>query len=273
MDLPCEGGRRYRRIAGRRKPICRRLRAPRRISADRPPPRASAANGERHVPQRLRHLQGRRRPVLVAHHGADGGGAAASSTRCAPATDRVPGSGPPARLGCRLHGSLAFTGKGHATDRAVILGLAGFDPADFDAGARRGGAGAHRRDRADRARRACPSSASTPSATSSSTTARRCPATPTAWCSRPGTPRGNLHLAGDLLFGRRRLRADRPRARPPRRATTTARRVPHPFATAAELVAARRGRGLGIAALQRANELARRPAPRPRRRARAASGR
>ena len=27
-----------------------------------------------------------------------------------------------------LHGSLAFTGKGHATDRAVILGLAGFDP-------------------------------------------------------------------------------------------------------------------------------------------------
>jgi hypothetical protein len=49
-------------------------------------------------------------------------------------TERIPGAGPPARLGCRLHGSLAFTGKGHATDRAVILGLAGFDPADFDAG-------------------------------------------------------------------------------------------------------------------------------------------
>ena len=48
--------------------------------------------------------------------------------------DRIPGSGAPARLGCRLHGSLAFTGKGHATDRAVILGLAGFDPGDFDAG-------------------------------------------------------------------------------------------------------------------------------------------
>ncbi|MFT4715662.1 MAG: L-serine dehydratase [Paracoccaceae bacterium] len=31
-----------------------------------------------------------------------------------------------------LHGSLAFTGKGHATDRAVILGLAGFVPATFD---------------------------------------------------------------------------------------------------------------------------------------------
>jgi L-serine dehydratase len=47
--------------------------------------------------------------------------------------DRIPGSGPAARLGCRLHGSLAFTGKGHATDRAVILGLAGFEPASFDA--------------------------------------------------------------------------------------------------------------------------------------------
>jgi len=31
-----------------------------------------------------------------------------------------------------LHGSLAFTGKGHATDRAVILGLAGFLPDTFD---------------------------------------------------------------------------------------------------------------------------------------------
>ena len=46
--------------------------------------------------------------------------------------DRVPGSGDMARLSCRLHGSLAFTGKGHATDRAVILGLAGFTPEAFD---------------------------------------------------------------------------------------------------------------------------------------------
>ncbi|WP_428514004.1 L-serine ammonia-lyase [Roseovarius sp.] len=32
-----------------------------------------------------------------------------------------------------LHGSLAFTGVGHATDRATILGLAGFRPEDYDA--------------------------------------------------------------------------------------------------------------------------------------------
>ncbi len=33
-----------------------------------------------------------------------------------------------------LHGSLAFTGVGHATDRASILGLAGFVPDTYDAG-------------------------------------------------------------------------------------------------------------------------------------------
>ncbi len=47
-------------------------------------------------------------------------------------SDRIPGSGTLASLKASLHGSLAFTGKGHATDRAVILGLAGFTPAEFD---------------------------------------------------------------------------------------------------------------------------------------------
>jgi L-serine dehydratase len=35
----------------------------------------------------------------------------------------------PARLRATLYGSLAFTGKGHATDRAVALGLIGYTPA------------------------------------------------------------------------------------------------------------------------------------------------
>ena len=30
-----------------------------------------------------------------------------------------------ARLTATLHGSLAFTGKGHGSDRAIVLGLAG----------------------------------------------------------------------------------------------------------------------------------------------------
>lgn len=37
-----------------------------------------------------------------------------------------------ARLGASLHGSLAFTGIGHGTDRAVILGLAGYTPITID---------------------------------------------------------------------------------------------------------------------------------------------
>ena len=38
-----------------------------------------------------------------------------------------------AGLRASLHGSLAFTGVGHASDRAVILGLAGFSPGTYDA--------------------------------------------------------------------------------------------------------------------------------------------
>ena len=37
-----------------------------------------------------------------------------------------------ARVETALYGSLALTGRGHATDRAVILGLAGFAPASLD---------------------------------------------------------------------------------------------------------------------------------------------
>ena len=37
------------------------------------------------------------------------------------------------RLTVTLHGSLAFTGKGHGTDRALVLGLAGHNPESLDA--------------------------------------------------------------------------------------------------------------------------------------------
>lgn len=44
----------------------------------------------------------------------------------------IPGAGPPAHVKCSLHGSLAWTGKGHATDRAILLGLGGYAPATID---------------------------------------------------------------------------------------------------------------------------------------------
>jgi len=40
-------------------------------------------------------------------------------------------------LRATLYGSLAFTGTGHATDQATILGLMGFQPEDYDADAAR----------------------------------------------------------------------------------------------------------------------------------------
>ncbi|HZC28797.1 MAG TPA: L-serine ammonia-lyase, partial [Gaiellaceae bacterium] len=40
--------------------------------------------------------------------------------------------GTAASVRASLHGSLAFTGKGHGTDRAVALGLLGYRPADVD---------------------------------------------------------------------------------------------------------------------------------------------
>ncbi|UNZ54032.1 L-serine ammonia-lyase [Agrobacterium tumefaciens] len=46
--------------------------------------------------------------------------------------DKFPGAGDLFGLRASLHGSLAFTGKGHATDRAVILGLCGLKPDTLD---------------------------------------------------------------------------------------------------------------------------------------------
>ncbi|MGC5779565.1 L-serine ammonia-lyase [Methylobacterium sp. NFXW15] len=62
-------------------------------------------------------------PMLAAHHFVQ-----ALRDRAA----RPPGTAAPARIEATLHGSLAFTGKGHATDRAVILGLLGYRPETLD---------------------------------------------------------------------------------------------------------------------------------------------
>ena len=45
---------------------------------------------------------------------------------------RALGRGKPERVVCRLYGSLALTGKGHATDRAILLGLSGYLPETVD---------------------------------------------------------------------------------------------------------------------------------------------
>ena len=55
------------------------------------------------------------------------GGAGASDGECA---SPAPGSGlpQPSRVTVELYGSLGATGRGHATDRAAVMGLAGYEP-------------------------------------------------------------------------------------------------------------------------------------------------
>jgi L-serine dehydratase len=172
--------------------------------------------------------------------------------------DRVPGSGEPTRLGARLHGSLAFTGKGHATDRAVVLGLAGFDPGTFDAA---GAAAAL--ERIDATGRVTPPGlpqlAFDPAHDLVFDYGPPLPGHANGLVLAAWDAAGNLHLeetyysvGGGFVLTAREL------ARPP--TGDDGPPVPHPFASAAELVARAEAEGASIAALQRANELARRPA-------------
>ena len=140
------------------------------------------------VPFGFRPVQDRHRPVELAHDGPDDGGARASSTRSPATTGRARPAPAVDRIAASLHGSLAYTGIGHGTDRAVILGLAGETPQTVDPDK----ADAHRRD--DQAptsgsrRPAIRPIASIRRPIWCSTRRRRCPATPTAWPSTPTMP-------------------------------------------------------------------------------------
>ena len=125
----------------------------------------------------------------------------------------------------RLHGSLAFTGKGHATDRAVILGLLGFVPDTLDP------------TKAERPPRRPPRPAtidvpglgpspSTPTRASSSTTA---PPRPRQRHGPEGLRRRRQPPPHrDLLLDRRRLRPDRAPAPHRGRSRATTPRSPGP---------------------------------------------
>ena len=77
--------------------------------------------------QRLRPVQDRRRSVVLAYGRADeGGGRFRRRARRSGAIARV------ASVEVTLFGSLAFTGRGHATDRAVVLGLMRPEPETLD---------------------------------------------------------------------------------------------------------------------------------------------
>ena len=123
--------------------------------------------------------------------GPDGGRRAAFSQR-GPRAARRRGRGGST---VSLHGSLAFTGKGHGTDRAIALGLAGETPDDRRPGPRPRAACRARRGEVASPPRPAGSRLRSGSRHSSSTTARRCPATPTAWSSGARRRRSGAHRA------------------------------------------------------------------------------
>jgi L-serine dehydratase len=169
-------------------------------------------------------------------------------------TERIPGSGAVDRLRCSLHGSLAFTGKGHGTDRAVILGLAGFRPDDFDAAraaaaeaAIAAGAGIE----ADGLGRL----AFDPAADLVFDYGPALPGHPNGLVLSALDARGNLHAretyysvgGGFVLTEGELVRRD---------SAGPSRDVPWPFRTAAEMLVMARDSRMSIAAMKRANELA-----------------
>jgi L-serine dehydratase len=171
--------------------------------------------------------------------------------------DRVPGSGEMARLSCRLHGSLAFTGKGHATDRAVILGLAGFTPDTFD-GTRAQAALEEIARSARVAPLGLPGLAFDPARDVVFDYGPPLPGHPNGMVLAVHDAAGNLHfdetyysVGGGFVLTAREL--DAPQA------AETDLAVPHPFRTSAEMLAMARTSGLSIAEMKQANEDARRP--------------
>ena len=116
-----------------------------------------------------------------------------------------------AALRVSLHGSLAFTGIGHGTGRAVILGLVGERPrASIPTGMDGIIDEVERTGRIHR-RRAIRPIDSSRRPTWSSTRRRRCRATPTACSSSPRRGRPAAAQA-HLLFDRRRFRGHRRRS-------------------------------------------------------------
>ena len=99
------------------------------------------------------------------------------------------------RIGASLHGSLAYTGIGHGTDRAVILGLAGLTPITVDPDKiGRASIETIKADKRDLAARPSVLSLRSGRPISCSTRRRRCPAMPTAWPSMPMMPTDRLLL-------------------------------------------------------------------------------
>jgi L-serine dehydratase len=170
---------------------------------------------------------------------------------------RIPGGGAPASARCRLHGSLAFTGKGHATDRAVTLGLAGFRPDMVDLAAAEAALALVAAERTVR-----PEGLELVFDPARDIVFDYGPPLPlhtNALVLEADDARGNLahrqtyySIGGGFVKTEAEMRASDRLVEP-----AAGKAVPYPFASAAEMLDMARRSGLSIAAMKRANEEAR----------------
>ena len=169
--------------------------------------------------------------------------------------EKIPGAGRLARLGASLHGSLAFTGKGHGTDRAVILGLIGHEPATLDP------------DKAEaleaevrRTRRISPPGLGPlefdPEADLVFDFGPPLPGHANGLVLRAFDERGNPYMTqtyysvgGGFVVSDEELQRQKTSSK-----ASTGKRVPYPFRNAAEMLAMASRSGLSIAEMKRANE-------------------
>ncbi|WP_273523488.1 L-serine ammonia-lyase [Rhodosalinus sediminis] len=161
-------------------------------------------------------------------------------------------------LRAHLYGSLAFTGVGHATDRAVILGLAGLRPESYDHEAAEAALAANR-ESGRLAPPGLPEMAFDPRADLRFDFGPPLPGHANGLVLEALDAQGDVILAetyysvggGFVLTAEELARgADRDEGAP----------VPYPFTSAAEMLEMARASGRSVAAMKRANELTRRDA-------------
>ncbi|MCU0906798.1 MAG: L-serine ammonia-lyase [Rhodobacteraceae bacterium] len=162
----------------------------------------------------------------------------------------------PVGLRASLHGSLAFTGQGHATDRAVILGLAGFRPDAYDAAAAEA-ALADVRATGMVAPPGLPALAFAPDRDLVFDYGPPLPGHANGMVLRAVDAEGDVILSetyysvggGFVVTAAELQEKDKPADGPP---------VPWPFRSAAEMLEMAHASGLSVSAMKRANELTRR---------------
>ena len=163
-----------------------------------------------------------------------------------------------AGLRASLHGSLAFTGVGHATDRAVILGLGGFRAEDYDADKAEAELARIRAEHVVRPE-GLPELAFDPAAHLEFDYGPALPGHANGLILRAVDAQGDVitqvtyySIGGGFVLTEAELAAGKD--------TDDGPPVPFPFKSAAEMLDMAAESGLSIAAMKRANELSRRPA-------------